>query len=443
VPFSILTVTGAAASLSLYEDWDSVVNIQGYKKNVNDWILFVVLFGYLGSNPGLIVHALGHFGAYIVAAVMTLIGYIGLGFCATYSSGSPYHLGFTLLFLYLASLSSSIAIVATISETIQDFSKRSGHLYIVLMVVYFLLCYSYEEAFRNGVLKSIPTKYYYPLLGVIICVIYLTTAFLSKYVIIEEFYQRINISEDIMGMLSLLLVATLMIIVNYICYLVNIQYAIYFAVFTVILVLNFIVAFVIIKLSYSVIESNKPVDEFIEIEDRVVNIHLKESLKDYRLYGVLIGTFIIIGTTQTFFKNIGSIKTDHYNTTPTGTFQNLFLLSEALGAIICGLLGFFLKFGANQFLFGTIGAVMAIAGFVSTLIFKILYFETILVGVANGIWWVMGPIIAYEFFGPISFDGVWGTILTVNFWGMFIFGFTFQIFHESKSDHLTWSLTIF
>mmetsp|Transcript_31464 Transcript_31464/g.27825 ORF Transcript_31464/g.27825 Transcript_31464/m.27825 type:complete len:103 (+) Transcript_31464:13-321(+) len=79
VPFSILTVTGATASLSLWEDWNSVVQLQGYKTNVNDWILFVVLFGYLGSNPGLITHFLGHIGAYILAAVMTLVSYIGLG----------------------------------------------------------------------------------------------------------------------------------------------------------------------------------------------------------------------------------------------------------------------------------------------------------------------------------------------------------------------------
>lgn len=429
--------------MSLYEDWDSVVKLQGYKRNVNDWILFVVLFGYFGSNPGLIVHALGHIGAYILAAVMTLVGYIGLGVCATYSNGSPYHLAFTLLFLYLACLASSIAIVSTVSETIQDFSKRSGYLYIVLMIVYFLICYSYEESLRNGVLRSIKTEFYYPFLGVGVAIIYLTTCILSKYVIIEEFYQRINISEDIIGMFTLLLISSMMIIMNYICYLTNFQYSIYFGVFTVILIINFIAAFIIIKISYRVIESNKPVDEFIEVEDRVVNTRLWDSLQDHRLYGVLLGTFIIVGTTQTFLKNIGVIKITLRNTTPSATFENVFLLSETLGAILCGLFGFFFKFKCNKFLLGTIGGVMAVLGFVSILIFKCLFLPTILIGAANGVWWVMAPIIAYSLFGPKPFDAVWGSILTVNFWGMFLFGLIFQLFWENQSNYLTWSISIF
>jgi hypothetical protein len=443
VPFSILTVTGAAASLSLYEDWDSVVKLQGYKKNVNDWILFVVLFGYFGSNPGLIVHALGHIGACILAAVMTLIGYIGLGVCATYSSGSPYHLGFTLLFLYLACLASSLAIVSTVSETIQDFSKRSGHLYIVLMIVYFLICYSYEESLRNGVLRSISTEYYYPFLGVGIAIIYLATCILSRYVIIEEFYQRINISEDIIGMFTLLLISSMMIIINYICYLTSFQYSIYFGVFTAILIINFIAAFIIIKISYRVIESNKPVDEFIEVEDRVINTRLWDALQDRKLYSVLLGTFIIIGTTQTFLKNIGVIKITLHNTTPSATLENAFLLSQTLGAILCGIFGFFFKFRCNKFLLGTIGAGMAILGFISILFLNCLFIPTILIGTANGVWWVMAPIIAYGLFGPKPFDAIWGSILTVNFWGMFAFGLIFQLFWESRNDYLTWSIAIF
>lgn len=202
--------------MSLWEDWDSVVELQGYKKEVKDWILFVVLFGYLGSNPGLVTHYIGHIGAYILAAVLTLVSYIGLGVCATYKLGSPWHCFATLLFLYMASFASSIAIVATISETLQNFSKRAGNLYIVLMIVYFLLAYSFEESLRNGLMRSYSTEWYYPILGVGVATIYTISCILSRLVVIEDFYQRINISEDVVGMLALLLLSALMIVVNYI-----------------------------------------------------------------------------------------------------------------------------------------------------------------------------------------------------------------------------------
>jgi len=198
----------------------------------------------------MVTHFIGHIRAYILAAVMALVSYIGLGVCATYKTGSPWHCFFTLLFLYMAAFSSSIAIVATISETIQNFSKRAGNLYIVLMIVYFLLCYSFEESLRNGVLRSIPTEYYYPILGVGIAAIYSISCALSIYVVIDKHYQRINISEDMVGMLCLLLLAALMIVVNYVWYLLNYQYMIYFIIFMVVLLLNFVAAYFIIQISH-------------------------------------------------------------------------------------------------------------------------------------------------------------------------------------------------
>jgi len=150
----------------------------------------------------------------------------------------------------MAAFSSSIAIVATISETIQNFSKRAGNLYIVLMVVYFLVGYSFEESLRNGILRSIPTKYYYPALGVGISSIYLTSCVLSKYVKIDKFYKKVNISEDMVGMLCLLLLSAVLIVVNYVCYLTNYQYTVFLIIFTFILFLNFVAAYFIVQISH-------------------------------------------------------------------------------------------------------------------------------------------------------------------------------------------------
>mmetsp|Transcript_31464 Transcript_31464/g.27824 ORF Transcript_31464/g.27824 Transcript_31464/m.27824 type:complete len:248 (+) Transcript_31464:379-1122(+) len=247
----------------------------------------------------------------------------------------------------MAAFSSSIAIVATMSETLQNFPKRAGNLYIVLMIMYFLLCYSFEESLRNGILRGIPTEYYYPFLGIGIAAIYTISCVLSKFVEVEELYHRINSSEDMIGMLCLLLLAAIMIVVNYVCYLINYQYMVYFIIFTSVLLLNFVAAYFIIRISQSNVDkllfnhrndSAKYLDESNEDEDVLATKTLSEAIGDYRLYGVLIGTFIVIGTSSTFFKNIGIMKSESRTLSPTGTYSSLFLLSQAVASLVCGLL---------------------------------------------------------------------------------------------------------
>lgn len=242
-------MTAAGCSFSLYEDWGSVLAAQKYKKNAYDWSLFVVLFGYLGSNPGLVTHYLGHITAYIVAAILSLIGYIGLGYCGTFAVGSPWHLFFTLLFLYLAAFGSSIAIVASVSETLQNFSKRAGYLYIVLMIIHFLLSYSFEESLRNGILRNVLTIYYYPFLGVGVAVVYIISCVVSSMVKIEDVFKRINITEDIIGLLSLILISTILVVLNFMYYLEYSKWTAFFIMYVISLVLNFVIAYVIIHIS--------------------------------------------------------------------------------------------------------------------------------------------------------------------------------------------------
>jgi hypothetical protein len=146
VPFSILTVVAAGASLSLFEDWNSVMMYQGYSKGTREWISIIVFLGYLGSLPGLVTHSLGHFMTYVLAAALSVVGYVGLGYLSTYKYGSNWLGFFTFLCLYLAAFSSSIAIVAAVSETLQNFSRRPGFLYLIVMVVYFLIGYTFEES---------------------------------------------------------------------------------------------------------------------------------------------------------------------------------------------------------------------------------------------------------------------------------------------------------
>ena len=143
-------------------------------------------------------------------------------------------------------------------------------------------------------------------------------------------------------MLCLLLLAAIMIVVNYVCYLLNYQYKVYFIIFTTVLLLNFVAVYFIIRISQSNVnkllfnhrnDSAKHFDESQEDEDLLANKTLIEAIKDYRLYGVLIGTFIVIGTSSTFLKNIGIMKSENRVSSPTGHYSSIFMLSESVSVL--------------------------------------------------------------------------------------------------------------
>lgn len=152
---------------------------------------------------------------------------------------------------------------------------------------------------------------------------------------------------------------------------------------------------------------------------------------------MFLSSFLIIGTTSAYIKNIDTIKREAGSLSYTETFYDLYVLSQNLGALICGLLGYFFRFEYNRFIFGTVGAGFAIFAFVINLFFNQLQLETICIGIAAGFWWMIAPLIVYEFFGPKPFAGVWGSILTVNFWGMFICGMIFSLFWN-ETTHGLW-----
>jgi len=233
-----------------------------------------------------------------------------------------------------------------------------------------------------------------------------------------------------------MLIAAIMTIVEFILFLHKETYTYYFLVFTAFLILNFVAAFFVINECKNNIESTKPIDEFIYEEDRTEVKELSESLSNYKFHGILLGTFIMIGTTSIYFRNLDAIRMRFNSLIPQDSLNDMFFLSQNLGALICGLLAFFFRFDANHFVFATIGAVMAVTAYILCLIFNSLYIETILIGAASGIWWVMPPLIIYQFFGPKPFAGVWGMVLTVNFWGFVIFGLIHAVVWNKTNDPL-------
>ena len=232
MPFSILTVVCATASVTIYDDWERLLTLQGYTPKARMWASVIVMLGHLGSFPGVPTQVFGHFPAFLIAAVLSILGYGGLGVCSTYDVGSNWHFFFTGLCMYLAAYGASIAVMAVVHETLNGFSKRGGLLYIVLIICYFLMGPSYEESLERGFASRSRLTYYYPWLGVGVAIIFIANAILAKLAVIEERFRRTTINEDIIGILVFILIVSLMTVLEYVFFFQNHSYVSYFIVFT-------------------------------------------------------------------------------------------------------------------------------------------------------------------------------------------------------------------
>lgn len=151
---------------------------------------------------------------------------------------------------------------------------------------------------------------------------------------------------------------------------------------------------------------------------------------------------MIIGTTFTYMFHIGKIKNTLEKTRLTESYINLQWLCDVLARLIGGLLIFFLRDSVDKYVFGLFGVVCVILGYLLT-IFTFLWFGVFFIGLGAGIWMVLPPFIIMMDAGPGAISGLWGTILTANFWGIVIFGMVFTFVWNSVSSPLTLIMVIF
>ena len=171
-------------------------------------------------------------------------------------------------------------------------------------------------------------------------------------------------------------------------------------------------------------------------EDTTNDHTFMDCLMDYRFYAILLVSSIVIGNTAAFVQHLDAIKRAQRHLGSTDSIYNTYMLSEALGALICGLLAFFFRFDVNQFFFGIVGATLSILGYLICEFFDSLYVSSVFIAGSSGIWWVIAPILAYDYFGPKSFAGVWGSIFTANFFGMVAANAIFNAFWTGKDGAL-------
>lgn len=79
---------------------------------------------------------------------------------------------FTMLSMFIAGISASLAFVAAFTTAIQNFTKKGAMLVSILLIAYFKICSLEEASWRNSLLADIETKLYYPGAGAYFLIAY-------------------------------------------------------------------------------------------------------------------------------------------------------------------------------------------------------------------------------------------------------------------------------
>lgn len=84
-----------------------------------------------------------------------------------------------------------------------------------------------------------------------------------------------------------------------------------------------------------------------------------------------------------------------------------------------------------------IGGVLSMVGFVLSW-FSYMYFGTMALGMAYGLWWITPALVLMDEVGSKSFAAMWGTMLTAIFWGIFFIGLVYEVIWVQTGKDLTW-----
>ena len=118
---------------------------------------------------------------------------------------------------------------------------------IVLFVVYLHMSNAFEYSLRHSVFSDIRPSVYYPILGVFLCLIYLMSLVLIKEIVIEDKYQKPFIRYDKTGIMGFIVIETILMILIYITYMIQGNYKYALIIFSVFLLINFVVIVAIAK----------------------------------------------------------------------------------------------------------------------------------------------------------------------------------------------------
>lgn len=435
VPYAILIVLAAGTSYNLFAYFQQIGAAQGYGDKTMKVIKYTVLFGYyLGFIPGLLVNMEKEFLTFIFAAVQALIAFSTLGYLAENGTGADWEWILMMVMLFVGALSGAMATIGAVVTTIKNFQKRAGTLIIIIVISNFKVAPYFEFSTRSSYFSEMSLMWYFIGVGVVLAVIYLPAAFVIDLVNIDDNIDNVLKNVDISAMLVYVIIEILFLGGYYVVAIVLEDWFIGSILFYVFIALNFIAFGVAVLMIFNRAKRIGPKEAMGLSREVHAKVLYGDYLKKRKFICLIIASFLIIGLTQTFNFNIFQIAFSLGASDSADNTLDAFWIADMLARIGGGLFAYQFQ-SINEYLYAALSGILAAVGFGLAILTysagsSMLWAASIIIGFANGLFWVIAPMTIMDDAGPLSFGLTWGTILFFNALGMLIFGESFDLWYD-------------
>ena len=425
IPFAVIVVLCAGSSLNLSGYFLDLKDKLGFEPIHQEFVKWGVLFGYYGGIlAGPMVDAFNTTPSFILSAIVSCGGFIGLGFYTASDKVNTVNTIVIVSLIILVAFTSAVATIAAIATVIKNFSRNVGSMIAAIMITYYLAAPWFDFTIRHGYFEDVEVKVNLIAMGVITFVVYILAAFIVDENEQSPMLKKASAITDRVGILIYAAICGGFVAVVYFTCIVAEKYKVGVFLIALFILINFIaLAFTISALLGQI---NRKDTRNVGDEHVPPRKNFIQMFGDIRYYCLLFGTFIVVGTGSAFYVEAADLAVAMGKDAELGAkVLKAYWLSKCATALGGGLIAAIFVRVINGWLFASAAAFAGMVGFGFVFLGDRadiwFYLAGFLIGGAVGGWWVIVPQLILDDAGPKSFETLWGMTLTMNVLGMFAF----------------------
>ena len=442
IPMAILVILTAGASYNLFAYFQQIGAAQGYGEGTMTTIKYTVLVGYyLGLIPGYIVRAFSPALSFIIAGIMALISFAGLGYITNNGDGSTLYWIFMILFLLIGALSGAIATVAAVVTTVKSFPRLASILIIVIMIAYYKIAPYFEFSMRSAfVSEDVDLMWYFIGVGAVMAIIFFVAAGVIKEVTFAPKIEQIMQANDRAALLIYVFIEILFLGAFYVVALIYENWTVGAWLFIAVVIINFIAVAIVAVIVISSLNQEIRKGSFsfgnADLRD---NLSFEQMLGRPKYIALVFASFFAVGITSTYGFNIFQTAFSYDAIDSADHFLDTYWAADVFSRFLGGLISYFFINSFNGYRGAFWSAVVGALGFAFAMLTPVigstmLFAATIAIGLSAGMFWVLVPSILMEDAGEKDFGLNWGLTLFANVLGMVFFGEMFDLIYEWQGD---------
>ena len=241
IPFGILVVLVAGGALNLIPYFLDLKDTLGFEPIHQEFIRWGVIFGYFGGIlAGPLVDMIGTTVSFLIAAIISGGGFIGLAFYTDSSAVGTLNVIVIIALVLTVSFSCAIATIAAISTIIKNFSRNVGSMIAAVMIAYYFSASYFDTSIRNGYFADVEIKTNMIASGVIHFSTYLLAAFIVDENEQSRELKRASSLTDRVGIFIYAAIAAVYLAVVYFTCIIAEAYQLSIVLITLIILVNFV-----------------------------------------------------------------------------------------------------------------------------------------------------------------------------------------------------------